>query len=59
MQGYVQFDGWAGRYRVRCEILKETPKRFKVRFMEDVSARRRAGEIAYAPKYAVTVESET
>jgi hypothetical protein len=52
----VHFDGWAGKYSVPAEVLKVTPKRVKVRFLGDVSARRRKGGVAYAPKYAVTME---
>jgi hypothetical protein len=52
----VHFDGWAGRYSVPAEVLKVTPKRIKVRFLADVCARKRKGSVAYAPKYAVTME---
>jgi hypothetical protein len=49
-------DGWAGRIETRCEILKETPKRFLVRVQEDCllpGRRVKAGREVYVPKYAV------
>lgn len=55
--GWVHFDSWAGRTRHRVEVLKETPKRYRVRLLE-ACFRYPAGKILYAPKYAVTLEQE-
>ena len=55
--GWIHFDGWAGRTKHRVEILKETPKRFRVRMLEQ-AYRHSAGSVLLAPKYAVTLEED-
>jgi hypothetical protein len=57
MQCYIHFDSWAGRTKHKAEILKETPKRFKVKMLED-GIGFKAGAIMYVPKFAVTVTEE-
>jgi hypothetical protein len=48
----VRFETWAGTVAVRCELLKRTAKRFKVRFVESGVGIAR-GEIRYVPHAAV------
>lgn len=52
---YVQFDSWAGRTKVRVEIIGATPKRYRVRFLEDC-IKYKKGVIALVPKYSVKTE---
>ena len=50
---FLHFDGWAGRTKHPVEILKETPKRYKVQLLDD-AYRYSVGHILYPPKWAVT-----
>ena len=50
----VLFETWAGTVRVPCELLKRTPKRFRVRFIEtSLGVRIKRGEVRYVPALAV------
>ena len=56
--GYLLFDSWAGRTRVFVEVVGDTPKRTRVRLMEDckLPGRNRwgrAGDVILVPKDAV------
>lgn len=53
MIGYIHFESWAGHTKHKVEILKETPKRFKVKLLEDCIGHK-TGEVIYAPKYTVS-----
>lgn len=55
MTAYLHLDSWAGRAKKRVEIIKETPKQYKVRLLED-SMKGRAGKELYVPKYAIGFE---
>jgi hypothetical protein len=54
----VCFDGWAGRFQVKAEVLAECKRagrpHYKVRFLEPVGRRFAAGQIGYPPEHAVT-----
>ena len=62
MSAVLVLDGWAGRERHPVEILKETPKRYKIKLLSDCTLpgarRKQAGDVVYVPKYAVRQESE-
>ena len=45
-------DSWAGRTETEITILKETPKRYKVRLEADC-LKGKKGAVLYVPKYAV------
>jgi hypothetical protein len=49
---YVYFDSWAGRTKARVTILKECPKRSKVRF-EEKAFWRPVGHVQYVPNSAI------
>lgn len=57
MSDYLMLDTFAGRRLVPCVVLKETPKRFKIRLLESaVLPGNRRAEIGYetlVPKYAI------
>ena len=57
MMTYLCLNTWAGRMEHPVEIVKETPKRYLVRLLEDFplpSARLgKAGDEVYVPKYAI------
>lgn len=59
MKGILHLDDWAGRRRVPVEVVGETPKRYRVRVLEDcgLPSRRRArsGDVVLVPRYAVTL----
>ena len=54
-------DGWAGRERIPCEVVGETPKRYRIKLQRDalLPGRRRcqAGDVVFVPKYAVKMET--
>lgn len=56
-ESYIALDGWAGRTRVPCEVVGETPKRYRVRLLESARMPSRRyvtrGEIILVPKSAV------
>ena len=56
--GRVHFNSWAGRSAKRVEILDETPKRYRVRLLEDAVGRK-SGDEFLAPKDAVTLDDES
>ena len=59
MQATLCLNSWAGRVEHPVQVLKETPKRYKVKLLEDTllpSGRKREGDTVYVPKYAVRLE---
>ena len=55
-------DGWAGRERIPCEVIGETPKRYRIKLQQDalLPSRRhcKAGDVVLVPKYAVSLDSK-
>ena len=51
-RGTVAFESWAGRTNVPVEILGETPKRYRVRWLETALSHTQ-GSVSLVPKYAV------
>jgi hypothetical protein len=55
-------DGWAGRQRIPCEVIGETPKRYRIKLLQDalLPSRRqcKAGDVVLVPRYAVKLESK-
>lgn len=54
----LEIDGWAGRISYAVEVVGETPKRYKVRLLEDArlpgrNRRGAKGDIVTVPKPAV------
>jgi hypothetical protein len=57
--GVVVLNSWAGTTRHRITILRETPKRFLVRWDETTALRRfRPGGEYYVPKRSVVILGE-
>ena len=60
MNGYICLDGWAGRERIPCEVLSETPKYYRVQLQAAavMPSKRRceAGDVCLVPKYAVVLQ---
>lgn len=64
MTGILFTDGWAGRQETRIEIVAETPKRYRVKLLENAalpgrSNHRSSGFVFLAPKYAVRINQES
>ena len=56
---YVVLESWAGRTYHPVEILKETPKRYKVRWLgPGVFRRFSEGGVYYVPKHCVVKNHE-
>jgi hypothetical protein len=55
-QAFVHLNSWAGRTKHSVTILKETPKRYYVRWDDQTSflGRFETGCYYYIPKYAIT-----
>ena len=58
---WVAFDGWSGRWRVRVEVIGETPKCYRVRTIEPTkwAGRNRwleGGTQTLVPKAAVKLD---
>lgn len=56
MQATLCLNSWAGRIEHPVEVIKETPRRYKIRLLEDAllpSGRKRAGSEVYVPKCAI------
>lgn len=58
---WVAFDGWSGRWRVRVEVIGETPKCYRVRTIERTkwagrSRWREGGTQTLVPKAAVKLD---
>ena len=55
-------DDWAGRHSVECEVIGETPKRYRIKLQQDalLPSRRhcKAGDVVLVPKYAVRLDSK-
>lgn len=60
MSAYIRLDGWAGRERIPCEVVGETPKRYRVRLLQSAMLPGRrcveSGAVVLVPRYAVVVE---
>ena len=59
--GWIQLDGWAGRYQQRVEIVGQTPKRTRIRAIvrTKLAGRQRwlkRGHEALVPKHVVTAK---
>lgn len=50
--GYMHTESFAGHRKTKVEILKETPKCYKVKTLE-ASIKGAAGTVLYAPKYSI------
>lgn len=56
--GRLWFDSWAGRASYRIEVIGETPKRYRVRVLDDVIMRGwHVGDAVLVPRYAVTFDA--
>lgn len=57
MTARLCLDGWAGRQEVRCEIVGETPQRYRIRLLEPArlpgNRNYQIGDVVLVPKYAV------
>lgn len=59
---YLHINSWAGHSKHPVEIVKETPKRYLIRILEDgtpLAGRGKSGkkgDEVYVPKYAVREE---
>lgn len=55
-------DDWAGRHAISCEVIGETPKRYRIKLQQDalLPSRRhcKAGDVVLVPKYAVRLDSK-
>ena len=63
VRAVLALDSWAGRTEHPVEIVGETPKRYRVRILEDwlgLPSRRVAsrGDVVLVPKYAVRILRE-
>lgn len=57
-RGELLLDGWAGRRAYPVDVIGETPKRYRVRLLEDMplpgrNQRGAAGDVRLVPKHAV------
>lgn len=53
--GTVRLDGWAGCWTIRVEIVRETAKRYRIRFLEP-GPNRLAGYECYVAKNVVRLD---
>ena len=55
-------DDWAGRHSVECEVIGETPKRYRIKLLQDArlpgNRQREAGDVVLVPKHAVRLDSK-
>lgn len=63
MRGKLWLNGWHGLTGQEVEVLGETPKRIRIRALEEtrLAGRNRVlypGETALVPKYAVTTDND-
>jgi len=50
----IRYETWGGRVRVPCEVLKRTPKRYKVRILAtSATPRLDRGQVLHVPLSAV------
>jgi len=59
MKAFLHTNSWAGHGKTPVEIIKETPKRFRVKLLEDTTLPGRnrsgkAGQEILVPKYAIS-----
>ena len=58
----LMMDDWAGRHSIECEVIGETPKRYRIKLLEDAQlpSRRscKAGDVVLVPKYALRLDSK-
>lgn len=52
LAGTVRLEGWGGSFTARVAVVKETAKRYRIRFLED-APRRPAGFECYVAKDVV------
>jgi hypothetical protein len=62
MVAILVLDGWAGRQRIPCEVIGETPKRYRIKLLQDAQlpSRRscKAGDVVLVPKYSVRLHGK-
>ena len=55
-------DDWAGRHAIPCEVIGETPKRYRIKLLQDArlpgNRYFEAGSVTLVPKHAVKLESK-
>jgi hypothetical protein len=57
--GRLWFDSWAGRTSKRVEVIGETPKRYRVRLLEDIPLKGwQLGDVRLVPRRAVTIDPQ-
>jgi hypothetical protein len=56
-KGWLYLETWAGCRKHPIELVKETPKRYAVKLLDD-NMKGKAFAIIYAPKYAVSFDDE-
>ena len=58
----LMMDDWAGRHSIECEVIGETPKRYRIKLLEDAqlpsSRSCKAGDVVLVPKYALRLDSK-
>ncbi len=59
-QGYLILQGWEGRTETLCEVLEETPKRYRIKALIGMKLAGRSrwldkGETALVPKRAIVL----
>lgn len=56
----LRMDSWAGRETVRCTVVGETPKRYRIRLEQDArlpgNRQYKKGDVVLVPKYAVKMQ---
>ena len=58
-QARVWFNGYFGRLSKQAVVVGETPKRYRVRWLDEVKSRKiRPGDITLVPKHAVEFLAE-
>jgi len=57
-QAVVWFNGYFGTLSKRCVVVGETPKRYRVRWLEEVRSKCIiAGDVTLVPKHAVEFQA--
>ena len=57
MSAYLHLDSWAGHTKHEVELVRRTPKRFRVKLLVDCLKGKR-GTVLNVPKSAVTFEDD-
>ena len=62
MSAVLRLDSWAGREQYRCEIVGETPTRYRIRLLEPArlpgNRNYQAGDVVLVPKHAIKLETK-